>query len=178
MKKSTKEAIYNIKNNYITHRSVFIPGVKLLNILIDLGANPSHVKEMKVISEQLFSDPTLAFRRSRNGRFCYDLEKQCCYRTEFQPFVLSLDEDFVRHDSGDIRYFRGLNDRLQHNSIFQSLLLFKHLVCHDVITAPRKNLNYDSPNWVSTVFHLRTVTSPTLLGEPALEGVHGGIALC
>ncbi|TOO22426.1 2OG-Fe dioxygenase family protein, partial [Vibrio parahaemolyticus] len=33
-------------------------------------------------------------------------------------------------------------------------------------------MNYDSPNWVSTVFHLRTVTSPSLVGEPALEGVH------
>ncbi|HHF2906443.1 TPA: 2OG-Fe dioxygenase family protein [Vibrio diabolicus] len=172
MKRSTQETIQKIKESYINYRSVFIPGTQLFNILVELGANPAHVDEMKVISEQLFNDPTLVFRRSRNGRFCYNLEKQCCYRTEFQPFVLSFDEDFVRHDSGDIRHFRGLNDRLQHNSIFQSLLLFKHLVCHDVATAPRKYLNYDSPNWVSTVFHLRTVTSPSLVGEPALEGVH------
>ncbi|OLL27553.1 hypothetical protein BTH42_32515 [Burkholderia sp. SRS-W-2-2016] len=26
--------------------------------------------------------------------------------------------------------------------------------------------------WVSAVFNLRTVTTPDLLGEPALEGVH------
>ncbi|EOV4647841.1 2OG-Fe dioxygenase family protein [Vibrio parahaemolyticus] len=60
-----------------------------------------------------------------------------------------------------------------YNIILSSnLYSYLNLVCHDVATAPRKYLNYDSPNWVSTVFHLRTVTSPSLVGEPALEGVH------
>ncbi|EHR7162697.1 hypothetical protein KUK86_000752 [Vibrio parahaemolyticus] len=60
MKKSTQETIQKIKESYINYRSVFIPGTQLLNILVELGANPVHVEEMKVISEQLFNDPTLA----------------------------------------------------------------------------------------------------------------------
>lgn len=33
-------------------------------------------------------------------------------------------------------------------------------------------MDYSSVNWVTTVFHLRTITQEDLLGEPALEGVH------
>ncbi|MZI95513.1 hypothetical protein F9817_20245 [Vibrio sp. CAIM 722] len=86
MKESAIETIRKIKENYINHRSAFVPGAQLLNILVEFGANPADINEMKDISEQLFNDPTLSFRRSRNGRFCYDLENECCYRTEFQPF--------------------------------------------------------------------------------------------
>ena len=36
----------------------------------------------------------------------------------------------------------------------------------------RPNLIENYNNWVSTVFQLRTITTPTILGEPAKEGVH------
>lgn len=94
------------------------------------------------------------------------------YRTEFQPFVLSADEDFIRHDSGKIRYFRGLEEQLTTNLAFQSLLRIKNFLVSGLDIPPRPNLNYSSSDWVSTVFHLRTITQPDLLGEPALEGVH------
>ncbi|SGY91092.1 2OG-Fe dioxygenase family protein [Moritella viscosa] len=168
----THAKLNDIKRGYKKNRMAYIPGEELLEVLIGLGAKRDDIEELQLVSEGLVDDPTLAFRRSRSGRFCYDLNKKNCYRTEFQPFVLSKEEDFIRHDSGKDRHFRGLSESLQDNTIFKSLLLFKHLVCHDIVTTCRPNIDYASKKWVCTVFNLRTITSPDLIGEPALEGVH------
>ena len=38
--------------------------------------------------------------------------------------------------------------------------------------AQRPKLDYGNASWISTLFSIRTTTTPGLLGEPALEGVH------
>ncbi len=161
-----------LKARYIADRSVFVSGDKVAQILIGLGATEEDIAALRKVSENLESDPTLPFRKSRNGRFCLDAENHRVYRTEHQPFVLSSDEDFVRHDSAQRRTFDEIQQELTGNTALQALLVFKYLVIHDVSTAPRPDLDYDCPRWVCTVFNLRTVTNSALIGEPALEGVH------
>ncbi|MFI9721790.1 2OG-Fe dioxygenase family protein [Streptomyces sp. NPDC052396] len=124
------------------------------------------------MSDGLVGDPTLPFRKSRNGRFCLDPVARQARRLEFQPFVLSKEEDFVRHDSGELRVFDEVRDDLQLNTAFQALLAFKLLLIEGVETARRPLLDYRSTDWICTLFNLRTVTEAGLLGEPALEGVH------
>ncbi len=161
-----------VKSEYVANRSVFIAGNQMVNILRSLGATRIDLERLKSVSDNLSKDPTLAFRESRNGRFTFDLEKGKIQRTKFQPFVLSAEEDFVRYDSGKIRYFRGIQDELQLNTAFQALLRFKAAVIEGIKIRKRANLNYESKKWLSTVFNLRTITTPDILGEPALEGVH------
>jgi hypothetical protein len=117
-------------------------------------------------------DPTLPFRKSKNGCFCFNIKNGRIDRLEFQPFILSADEDFVRHDSGQVREFVEIGNDLQLNSVLQALLRFNALMIQDVNIVQRSKLDYDSSNWVCTLFNLRTVTTPDLVGEPALEGVH------
>lgn len=64
---------------------------------------------MKTISDTLRTDPTLPFRRSKNGRFALDLDKREVRRLEPQPFILSAEKDFVRHDSGKVRNFEDVD---------------------------------------------------------------------
>nr|WP_245695464.1 2OG-Fe dioxygenase family protein [Streptomyces antibioticus] len=161
-----------LKARYTADRSLFIRGEKMAQILLSLGASEEDFTVLRKVSENLESDPTLPFRKSRNGRFCLDAENHRVYRTEHQPFVLSSDEDFVRHDSAQRRTFDELGEELADNTALRALLVFKYLVINDVSTAPRPDLDYDCSRWVCTVFNLRTVTNSELIGEPALEGVH------
>lgn len=71
-----------------------------------------------------------------------------------------------------VRRFRGIGDDLQLNSVFQALLKFQSFMIKDVKVKERPHLDYSVNRYVSTVFNLRTITTPHLLGEPALEGVH------
>jgi hypothetical protein len=62
-----------------------------------------------------------------------------------------------------------------HTNIFsgqQLLMTFKAYIIDGVDIKNRKNLYLEYDKWVSTVFQLRTITTPTLMGEPAMEGVH------
>lgn len=164
--------LQQIRQAYVTNRVAFVPGQTIMQILMAMGVKESEFDDLQRVSDSLPPDPTLAFRRSRNGRFVIDFDNRSIKRTEYQPFVLSKEEDFVRHDSGKIREFRGIQDDLQLNAAFQGLLRFKACVIDGVDIEGRPKLNHDSRQWVSTVFNLRTVTTPELLGEPALEGVH------
>ncbi|KAF2150240.1 hypothetical protein K461DRAFT_329262 [Myriangium duriaei CBS 260.36] len=164
--------IMTIRQQYLEDRAVFVQGKELVPLLIALGAREEDIAGMKTVSERLWDDPTLPFRKSRNGRFCLDWDTRSLRRLEFQPFALSLEEDFKRHDSGQIRIFDEIENDLQLNSVFQALLAFKSIVMHGVPFTHRHNLDYSVNKWVSTVFNLRTVTTPNMLGEPALEGVH------
>lgn len=161
-----------LRSKYITNRSIFVEGADMVSLLKGLGATESDLDRLKFVSDNLYSDPTLPFRRSRNGRFCFDFSTSSVRRLEFQPFALSVEEDFKRHDSGQIRVFDEVQDELQLNTAFQALLVFKGMICHGVKTAERPRLDYSSDQWVCTLFNLRTVTTPSILGEPALEGVH------
>lgn len=164
--------IMKLRSKYITNRSIFVEGSDMVPLLLGLGATRADLDALQRVSNNLYSDPTLPFRRSRNGRFCFDFSTRSVRRLEFQPFALSVEEDFKRHDSGQIRVFDEVQDELQLNTAFQALLVFKGMICHGVQTTHRPRLDYSSDKWVCTLFNLRTVTTPSILGEPALEGVH------
>nr|WP_212995108.1 hypothetical protein [Elizabethkingia argenteiflava] len=87
-----------------------------------LGTSDYDLNALRKTSNLLKKDSTLNFRESRNGRLVYENKK--IYRTEFHSFVLSAEEDFVRHDSGKVRNFYGLQETTT-NTAFQSLLRFK-----------------------------------------------------
>jgi len=167
---SALNEIQEIRTRYSQDRLAFIEGEHMIRILSALGSTPESVENLKEVSEDLPPDPTLDFRRSRSGRFC--LEAGQVYRTEFQPFVISASEDFIRHDSGKIRKFAEITDTTQHNPTFKALLVFKALIAGDMPIAHRPGLDYSVGKWISTVFQLRTVTTRERTGEPALEGVH------
>nr|POF13543.1 hypothetical protein CFP56_02566 [Quercus suber] len=164
--------IMKIRETYLENRSTFIEGEKLVPILRFLGAKDEDIPKLQKVSNRLYEDPTLPFRKSRNGRFCLDMDSQTLRRLEFQPFALSVEEDFKRYDSGQIRVFDEVENDLQLNSVFQALLVFKAMVIHGIPTVARPKLDYSGNKWVCTLFNLRTVTTPSMVGEPALEGVH------
>ncbi|OAV01457.1 MULTISPECIES: 2OG-Fe dioxygenase family protein [Moraxella] len=164
--------ICKLKKLYQQDGYLFISSEQMIELLQDMGISIEEINHLKEMSDNLPSDPTLEFRESRNGRFFHNNLSKVIYRTEFQPFVLSVDEDFIRHDSGKIRYFVGLEEQLTRNLAFQGMLKVKNHIISNIDILARKNLDYSSVNWVTTVFHLRTITQEGLLGEPALEGVH------
>ncbi|AKN70373.1 hypothetical protein QR97_11480 [Streptomyces sp. PBH53] len=164
--------VLEIREHYVRDRAVFVAGARMARVLRALGATDEDLEKLKLVSDHLAPDPTLPFRESKNGRFCFDFDRSRAYRLEFQPFALSAEEDFVRHDSGQTRVFEEIGDDLQGNSAFQALLAFKSLIFRGTTTVPRPKLDYDNPSWICTVFNLRTISTPDLVGEPALEGVH------
>jgi hypothetical protein len=164
--------IKEIQGEYATNRFAFIPGYKIRWILKAFGATELDMAELKATSDNLAPDPTLSFRKSRNGRFMLDFEDSVVRRLEFQPFLLGAAEGFVRKDSGQLRRFRGIQDQLQLNKAFQALLCFKASVVSGVDVAPRPMVDLRSNKLVTTVFHLRTVTNRLEIGHPAIEGVH------
>ncbi|MFF9812346.1 2OG-Fe dioxygenase family protein [Streptomyces sp. NPDC014006] len=164
--------VLEIREQYVKDRSVFVEGARMVRILQTLGATDEDLEKIRLVSDHLAPDPTLPFRESKNGRFCFDFDHSTVYRLESQPFALSAEEDFVRHDSGQTRIFEEIGNDLQGNSAFRALLAFKSMIFREVPTAPRAKLDYDNPSWICTVFNLRTVSTPDLVGEPALEGVH------
>lgn len=162
----------DIHEAYVKDRFVAVCGNDIIRILEEFGVRDEDFDALKTVGDHLAPDPTLPFRETNGARFCLDSERGKINRLEFQPFVLSLAEDFVRHDSGKLRRFRGVSDNLQLNRAFHALLFFKYFIIRDVSVSPRPNLDMSSARWVSTVFPTRTITTPELLGEPALEGVH------
>ena len=164
--------IMALRQKYVEERVIFVESREMQSLLLGLGARPEDFPRMQVVSNRLYHDPTLPFRRSRNGRFLIDFDSSSLRRLEFQPFTLTAEEDFKRYDSGQIRRFDEVQNELQLNSVFQALFAFKAMILHGVPTIHRPKLNYGANKWVCTIFNLRTVTTPDLLGEPALEGVH------
>jgi hypothetical protein len=164
--------IAEIRSDYIKSRSVFVTGEQMAWLLLALGATDDDLATLPLASNHLPRDPTLAFRQSRSGRFCIDPDQSRIYRSESQPFILSAEEDFVRHDSGQLREFEEVGNYLQLNTAFQALLIFQFLVFNGMQIAHRPRLDYETAKWVCTLFNVRTTTTPSLVGELALEGVH------
>ncbi|KAK2754416.1 hypothetical protein FQN54_007060 [Arachnomyces sp. PD_36] len=164
--------LIQLREQFIKERLIFVESSRMIPILKVLGATDEDLEKMRSVSDSLHDDPTLPFRKSKNGRFCFDFDQSQVRRLEFQPFALSVEEDFVRHDSGQVRRFQEVDEDLQGNSTLQALFVFKALVFHGVPTKQRPKFNYDMENFVCTLFNVRTVTNKDLLGEPALEGVH------
>ncbi|TFB00898.1 hypothetical protein CCMA1212_007374 [Trichoderma ghanense] len=164
--------IMKLREKYLRDRCIFVESDEMVELMLGLGAKESDIPGMKTVSDKLYHDPTLPFRRTRNSRFCLDFDTHSIRRLEFQPFVLTVEEDFNRYDSGAIRRFDEVQNDLQLNSIFQALFAFKAMIIHGMEVAHRPKLEYGINKWVCTLFNLRTVTTPHILGEPALEGVH------
>lgn len=164
--------IMKIRQKYVEDRGVFVEGREITPLLKALGATDEDFDRLQTVSDNLVSDPTLPYRKTRNGRFCIDFDSNTVRRLEFQPFALSLEEDFKRHDSGKVRIFEEVQNELQLNTAFQALLVFKIMVLHGMETKHRPKLDYETNKWVCTLFSVRTTTTPDILGEPALEGVH------
>ncbi|TLD08122.1 hypothetical protein PspLS_11953 [Pyricularia sp. CBS 133598] len=164
--------IIKFRNKYLEKRNIFVNSRRMLPLLRAFGARDEDFEAFKLVSDNFYNNPTLPFRRSRNGRFYFNFGTSTVRRLEFQPFALLLEDHFKRHDSGKVRIFDEVQDELQLNTAFQALMVFKAFICHGVPTVPRPQLNYESEKWVCTLFNLRTVTTPSMLGEPALEGMH------
>ncbi|OGE57986.1 hypothetical protein PENARI_c001G01021 [Penicillium arizonense] len=164
--------ICQLRRKYMEKRTVFVDGEEMVPILKALGARDEDFPRLQAVNNSLVGDPTLPFRKSRNGRFCFDWDTKSVRRLEFQPFALSVGEDFKRHDSDTVRVFDEVDNDLQLNTAFQALMVFKGLMFHGMTVKERPKLDYHSNKWVCTLFALRTVTTPEMLGEPALEGVH------
>lgn len=166
------EHVAEVREDYERDRAVFIEGARIVRIARLLGASSSDLDELASAGGTLPADPTLPFRRSRNARFEFDVSAREVRRLAHQPFVLFADDDFVRHDSGQLREFDEIGDGFQRNPAVAALLAFHAAVVDSMRTTPRPNLDYTDAGWICTMFHLRTVTTAELIGEPALEGVH------
>ncbi|KAL5349633.1 hypothetical protein ACLOAV_004663 [Pseudogymnoascus australis] len=164
--------IMEIRSKYVRDRFVFTEGAEMIPLLRALGAADEDFSKLKKVSDLLEEDPTLPFRKSTSGRFSFDPDTETVRRLERQSFSLSVEEDFKRYDSGKIRYFDEIADELHFNTAFQALLVFKAALIHGIQTTHRPMLAYEKNSWVCTMFNLRTITTPNMVGEPALEGVH------
>ncbi|KAE8150322.1 2OG-Fe dioxygenase-domain-containing protein [Aspergillus avenaceus] len=164
--------LIRLREEFVKNRLIFVKGAQMIPILKVLGATDEGLEALKTTGNNLHGDPTLPYRKTRNGRFYYDFEQSKLRRLEFQPFTLSKEEDFVRHDSGQVRRFEEVDEELQENTALQALFAFKALIFHDVSFKQRPKLDYETENFISTLFSIRTVTNKDLVGEPALEGVH------
>ncbi|GAA3757306.1 hypothetical protein GCM10022402_39530 [Salinactinospora qingdaonensis] len=78
----------------------------------------------------------------------------------------------MRHDSGLVREFSPIEKSVHENSVFRALVGFKNFIVAGTVPQQRPYQDYESELWITTAFHLRTITTPEELGEPALEGVH------
>lgn len=169
--------LLNFRNAFVKKRYVFLPGAEVISILTGLGAKQRDIKMLQHACSNLPKDPTLPFRRSQMSRFLFDKsspQTPVLRRGEHQPWILSGAEDFVRHDSGQVRHFNEVQQNLQSNTAFQALLAFKFFMMQGTGNnfAQRPSLDYDANTDICTAVPIRTTTTPELVGEPALEGVH------
>ncbi|MGH7746183.1 MAG: 2OG-Fe dioxygenase family protein, partial [Candidatus Dormibacteria bacterium] len=167
-----REALDVLRDQYFREKTLFLKGEQMAEILTGLGARESDLAAIQRSGDELPSDPTLPFRKSRNARFHLSPEQRKGHRTEAQSFVLSAEEDFVRHDSGMVRTFAEIPAEDGRNSVLTSLLVFQEYLTRGLSVSARPSLDYTTGDWISTVFHLRTITWSEILGQPALEGVH------
>jgi len=164
---STMPQLLIFRNAFIKKRYIFLPGVEMIRILSGLGA---YKKDIDVLQH------ACPFRRAQMSRFLFDQSTQppTLRRGKHQPWVLSTAEDFVRHHSGQVRHFDEGTKELQDNTAFQALLAFKFFMMQETGNnfARWPSLDYDANTSICTAVPIRTTSTPDLVGEPALEGVH------
>ncbi|KAH7025077.1 2OG-Fe dioxygenase-domain-containing protein [Microdochium trichocladiopsis] len=167
-------AVMALRTSYLRDRYIFVRGEAMIPILRGLGAREEDFEAAKHISHLTGPDPTLDFRTVTYGRYCIDPETRSIRRLETQPYTLTEQEDYKRHDSGIPRMFDEAPTAMQGNTVVQALMLFKALVFQGVPLSPRPKLDYAAPQWIVTMFNARTHTHQEsgIYGEPALEGVH------
>jgi hypothetical protein len=167
-------AIMRLRRLYLQNRHIFVRGEDMVPILKGLGAREADFQSVQEISDLTGPDPTLDYRTVTYGRYCIDAETRSIRRLETQPYTLTVQEDYKRHDSGVQRMFDEAPNEMQGNTVVQALMLFKAMVIQGVPMRPRDGLDYSSASWVTIMFNARTHTDKHegLHGEPALEGVH------
>lgn len=167
-------SIMALRASFLRDRHVFVRGEDMVPILKGLGAREDDFELVKQISDLTGPDPTLDYRTVTYGRYCIDPETRSIRRLAAQPYTLTVQEDYKRHDSGIPRMFDETPLEMQGNTVVQALMLFKALIFQNVPITPRAGLDYSSPSWVCTMFNARThtATNSGIFGEPALEGVH------
>ncbi|MCK9782378.1 2OG-Fe dioxygenase family protein [Proteus vulgaris] len=164
--------ISEIKNEYKNNKYVFIPQNVVIDLIKHLGAEEKDINTLMEYGDYLAQDPTLSFRHSRTGRYLFDHDIKTISRLEYQPFVLTEEDGFIREDSGAQRHFRAIDDRWQSNTAYQALLKLKMLLIQGNTFTPRHLTDQNSPKSISTVFHLRLIAQPDSLSELSIEGVH------
>ena len=164
--------INEIKKEYKNNKYVFIPQNVVIDLIKQLGAEEKDINTLIEYGDYLAQDPTLSFRHSRTGRYLFDNDIETISRLEYQPFVLTEEDGFIREDSGAQRHFRALDDRWQSNTAYQTLLKLKMLLIQGNTFTPRHLTDQQSPKSISTVFHLRLIAQPDSLSELSIEGVH------
>lgn len=167
-------AIMELRRSYLENRYIFVRGDDMVPILKGLGARDVDFQSVREISDLTGPDPTLDYRTVTYGRYCIDAETRSVRRLETQPYTLTVQEDYKRHDSGVQRTFDEAPDEMQGNTVVQALMLFKAMVIQRVPVSPRDGLDYSSASWITILFNARTHTARHrgIHGEPALEGVH------
>ncbi|OGM41541.1 hypothetical protein ABOM_010353 [Aspergillus bombycis] len=170
----TMATIMSLRQTYMNDRFIFVKGKDMVPILKGLGARDTDFELLKSISDQTSPDPTLDYRAASLGCYCIDFEARDIRRLEQQPYTLTVQEDYKRHDSAIRRIFAEVPTDMQENTVVQALMIFMALVFQDVPITPRDQLDYSSQSWVCMIFNGRIVTdiSKGIFGEPALEGVH------
>ncbi|KAB8222542.1 2OG-Fe dioxygenase-domain-containing protein [Aspergillus novoparasiticus] len=150
----TMATIMALRQKYLQDRFIFVEGEDMVPILKGLGARDADFELLKSITDQTGADPTLDYQQ--------------------QPYTLTVQEDYKRHDSAIQRTFPETSDNMQENTVVQALMMFKTLVFQNVPITPRDRLDYSSQSWVCMMFNGRVFTdvSKGIFGEPALEGVH------
>ncbi|UDF26348.1 2OG-Fe dioxygenase family protein [Proteus terrae] len=164
--------ISEIRKEYKNNKYVFIPQNIVIDLIKQLGAEEKDINTLMEYGDYLVQDPTLSFRHSRTGRYLFDNDIETISRLEYQPFVLTEEDGFIREDSGAQRHFRALDDRWQSNTAYQALLKLKMLLIQGNTFTPRHLTDQNSPKSISTVFHLRLIAQPDSLSELSIEGVH------
>ncbi|MBG5949688.1 MULTISPECIES: 2OG-Fe dioxygenase family protein [Proteus] len=164
--------INEIRKKYKNNKYVFIPQNIVIDLIKQLGAEEKDINALMEYGDYLAQDPTLSFRHSRTGRYLFDNDMETISRLEYQPFVLTEEDGFIREDSGAQRHFRALDDRWQSNTAYQAILKLKMLLIQGNTFTPRHLTDQNSPKSISTVFHLRLIAQPDSLSELSIEGVH------
>ena len=140
-------SIMALRASFLRDRHIFVRGEDMVPILKGLGAREDDFEFVKQISDLTGPDPTLDYRTVTYGRYCLDPEKRRIRRLAAQPYTLTVQEDYKRHDSGISRTFNKTPLEMQGNTVVQALLLFKSLIFQNVRTTPRAGLDYTSPSW-------------------------------
>ncbi|WP_337239877.1 2OG-Fe dioxygenase family protein [Proteus faecis] len=166
------DKISEIRKEYKNNKYVFIPQNIVIDLIKQLGAKEKDINTLMEYGDYLAQDPTLSFRHTRTGRYLFDNDIETISRLEYQPFVLTEEDGFIREDSGAQRHFRALDDRWQSNTAYQALLKLKMLLIQGNTFTPRHLTDQNSPKSISTVFHLRLIAQPDSLSELSIEGVH------
>jgi hypothetical protein len=160
------------KEEYLADGFLFMQGEEVCQALSLLGVTDSELDSLLQSTDSTKADPTLIFRKTQNARFLTSVNSNSIKRLVDQPFLLSSSEGFQRHDSGLERIFDSIPQFISNNIAILNLFAIKISIVQDKPLIQRMQLDYGDERWITTLFNIKTLSSSSLLGHPALEGVH------